>query len=258
MLLSQSCRSRSKRSWSSALSRLHLFSPCCSFQRRSSDALWLSASRRRCSSRSSVKVQSGSLAGSASPPCASPRTFTCASSSSWPYNKDVSRNDVVFMLYTGSSPYEGVASPSSCSYWWAWMKLTLAAWLHSLIFLVIWNEDQPINWWTQRSSLKGKWNHSGKLTRCWKGGSLAERQRGHPEMTLNVFACCICSLATGWRWCHTLRLSQQLSIVNCLFTLFHSRWEDVGASGRAVTTHRICIHTSGWHIEEWNIPMKTH
>ena len=83
MLLSHSCRSWSKRSTSSVLSRLHLFSPCCSFQRRSSDVLWLSASRRRCSSRSCVIPHSGSPAGSPSPPCASPRTFPCASSSTW-------------------------------------------------------------------------------------------------------------------------------------------------------------------------------
>lgn len=83
MLPSHSCRSRSKRSSSSALSRPHLFSPCCSFQRRSRDVLWLSASRRRCSSHSWFKAHSGSLIGPPSPPCASPRTLPCASISNW-------------------------------------------------------------------------------------------------------------------------------------------------------------------------------
>lgn len=83
MPASHSCRSRSKHPSSSPLSRLHLVSPCCSFQRRSRDALWLSASRRRCSSRSSSKAHWGSSAGSPSPPFPSPRTLPCASSSSW-------------------------------------------------------------------------------------------------------------------------------------------------------------------------------
>lgn len=83
ILLSHSCRSLSKCSRRSTLSRFHLFSPCCSFQRRSSDVLWLSASRRRCSSRSSFRAHSVSAAGSPSPPCASPRTLPCSSSSSW-------------------------------------------------------------------------------------------------------------------------------------------------------------------------------
>ncbi|KAJ8403304.1 hypothetical protein AAFF_G00355210 [Aldrovandia affinis] len=49
---SQSCLSRLKRSRSSDLSWLHLFSLCCSFQRKSMVVLWFSASSRLCSSRS--------------------------------------------------------------------------------------------------------------------------------------------------------------------------------------------------------------
>lgn len=72
VLASHSCRSLSKRSSRSALSRPHLFSPCCSFQRRSNEVLWLSARRRRCSSRSWFRVHSASR-------CASPRVLPPAS-----------------------------------------------------------------------------------------------------------------------------------------------------------------------------------